>query len=57
MELTAPVDVIVEVVPNSVEPMMPNRCSLPSIVPALSSAQVMSDTEAVNSTPMVAATA
>ena len=40
IELTAPVEVSVVDVANSVEPTMPNRCSLPSIAPPASSGAV-----------------
>ncbi len=33
MELTAPVDVLVDVVPNSADQTMPKRSSLPSMEP------------------------
>ena len=64
--MTAPVEVIVLVVPNRVEPTMPNRTSLPSRAapaawvadpPPASSNAVMAATETVKSVPITASTA
>ena len=52
--LTPPVEVPVVAVPNSTDPTMPKRCSLPSIEPSapLVSAQMPRPALRVNSAPM-----